>query len=119
MASLKLLRFGHYLEGTLSIFLSMENNRHCTISHHSSYMTILYPLEKESCMGSNVSLVPLLVMYSGDEKGRRCKYSKITAGSAQNNDFYCKKWSFALLLLTNPLSNTITSSFAIESGVVW
>jgi hypothetical protein len=29
-----------------------------------------------------------------------------------------KKWSFALLLLTNPLSYTITSSFAIESGVI-
>jgi hypothetical protein len=63
-----------------------------------------------------MSLVPLLVMYSGDEKGWKCKYSKITAISAQNDDFYCKKWSFALLLLTNPLSYTIRHN--ISMGVV-
>jgi hypothetical protein len=52
------------------------------------------------------------------KKDGSANIQKITAGSAQNDDFYCKKWSFALLLLTNPLSNTITSSFAIESGVI-
>jgi hypothetical protein len=57
-------------------------------------------------------------MYIADEKRQSCKYLKITAASAQNDDFYCKKWSFSLLLLTNPLSYTITSSFAIESGVI-
>ena len=30
-------------------------------------------------------------MYSGDEKGRKRKYSKITASSAQSSDFYSKK----------------------------
>jgi hypothetical protein len=42
--------------------------------------------------------------------------AKITAGSAQNNDFYSKKWLFALLLLTNPLSYTIRHN--ISMGVV-
>ena len=64
-------------------------------------------------MGSNVSSAPL-VMYSGDEKRRKRKYSKITAGSVQNDDFYCKIWSFALLLLTNPLSNTIRHNISME-----
>jgi hypothetical protein len=34
-------------------------------------------------------------MYSGDEKGRNQKYSKITASSAQNSDFYCNQSSSA------------------------
>jgi hypothetical protein len=34
-------------EGTLSIFLSMENIIDCTKVHCSSYRTILDPLEKE------------------------------------------------------------------------
>jgi hypothetical protein len=58
-------------------------------------------------MERDVSRVALLVMCSDDEKRRKCKYSKITAASAQNDDFCCKKWSFALLLLANPLSYTI------------
>jgi hypothetical protein len=57
-------------------------------------------------------------MCSHDEKGRKHKYSKISAGRAQNEQINSKKWSFALLLLTNPLPLTITSSFAIESRVV-
>jgi hypothetical protein len=32
----------------------------------------------------------------------------------QNGDFYCKKWSFALLLLTNPLPYTIRHIIAME-----
>jgi hypothetical protein len=55
-------------------------------------------------------------MYCADEKGRKHKYSKITGAKAQNDDFYCKKWSFALLLLTNPLSYTIRR--IISMGVV-
>jgi hypothetical protein len=52
-------------------------------------------------------------MYCADEKGRKCKYPKITAASAQNDDFYCKKWSFALLLLTNPLPLTIIHNISM------
>jgi hypothetical protein len=55
-----------------------------------------------------------MVMYSADEKQRKHKYLKIFAGSAQNSDFYSKKWSFALLLLTNPLSYTIIHNIAME-----
>ena len=61
-----------------------------------------------------MSLVPLLIMYSADEKGRKHKYSKLAAGSAQNDVFYCKKWSFALLLLTNPLPLTIRHNIAMK-----
>jgi hypothetical protein len=55
-----------------------------------------------------------MVMYSGDKNRQSCKYSKITADSAQNGDFYCKKRSFALLLLTNPLPYTILHNIAME-----
>ena len=55
----------------------------------------------------------LLVMYSADEKRQSCKNSKISAASVQNDDFYCKKWSFALLLLTNPLPLTIRHNIAM------
>jgi hypothetical protein len=44
------------------------------------------------------------------------EYSKITAGSAQNDDFYCNNQYFSLLLLTNPLSYTIRHK--ISMGVV-
>jgi hypothetical protein len=54
-----------------------------------------------------ISLVPLMVMYCVDKKRRKRKYSKNSAASVQNGDFYCKKWAFTLLLLTNPLSYTI------------
>jgi hypothetical protein len=57
-----------------------------------------------------------MVMYSADEKQRKHKYLKIFAGIAQNSDFYSKKWSFALLLLTNPLSYTIIHN--ISMGLV-
>jgi hypothetical protein len=53
-------------------------------------------------------------MYSAFEKQRKHKYSKTTAGSAQNGHFYCKKWSFALLLLTNPLPLTFIHNIAME-----
>ena len=59
-------------------------------------------------------LVPLLVMYRDDENRQSCKYWKFTAASAQNGDFYCKKRSFALLLLTNPLPYTIRHNIAME-----
>jgi hypothetical protein len=52
-------------------------------------------------------------MYSGDKNRQSCKNLKITAASAQNDDFYCKKWSFALLLLTNPLPYTILHNIAM------
>jgi hypothetical protein len=55
----------------------------------------------------------LLVMCSHDKNRRKHKHSKITAGSAQNDDFYCKKWYFALLLLTNPLRLTIIHNIAM------
>jgi hypothetical protein len=60
-------------------------------------------------------LVPLLVMYSAIENRQSCKYLKISAASAQNDDFYCKKWSFALLLLTNPLPLTILNNLSMGS----
>ena len=63
-----------------------------------------------------MSLMPLLAMYSVDKNQQSCKYSKFTAASAQNDDFYCKKWSFALLLLTNPLP--LTTIHNIAMGVV-
>jgi hypothetical protein len=44
------------------------------------------------------------------------KYSKYTAASAQNEQINSKKRSFALLLLTNPLSYTIRR--IISMGVV-
>jgi hypothetical protein len=55
-----------------------------------------------------------MVMYSGDENRQSCKYSKITAGTAQNEQFYSKKWSFALLLLTNPLYFTIIHNISMK-----
>jgi hypothetical protein len=61
-----------------------------------------------------MSLEPLLDMYSGDENRRKRIYSKNSAGSAQNEQFYSKKWSFALLLLTNPLSYTIINNISME-----
>jgi hypothetical protein len=53
-------------------------------------------------------------MYSVDEKRQSCKNSRNSAASAQNDDFYCKKWSFALLLLTSPLPYTILHNIAME-----
>jgi hypothetical protein len=55
-------------------------------------------------------------MYSAFEKQWKHKYLKINAGIAQNGDFYCKKWLFALFLLTNPLPLTIRHN--ISMGVV-
>jgi hypothetical protein len=55
-----------------------------------------------------------MVMYSGDEKGQKRKYPKITASSAQNEQISCKKCSFSLLLLTNPLSYTIRHNISME-----
>jgi hypothetical protein len=60
--------------------------------------------------------VALLVMCSAVENRRKRKYSKIPGAKVQNDDFYCKKWSFSLLLLTNPLSYTIRHN--ISMGVV-
>jgi hypothetical protein len=59
--------------------------------------------------------VPFLLMYSVDEKRQSCKNSRNSAASAQNDDFYCKKWSFALLLLTNPLPLTILNNLSMVS----
>jgi hypothetical protein len=57
--------------------------------------------------------VPSLIIYSAFEKQWKHKYLKIFAGSAQNSDFYSKKWSFALLLLTNPLPLTILNNLSM------
>jgi hypothetical protein len=61
-----------------------------------------------------MSLVPLLVLYSASKKRRKHKYSKISAGSAQNEQINSKKWPFALLLLTNPLSYTIRKNISMK-----
>jgi hypothetical protein len=52
-------------------------------------------------------------MCHANENRQRCKYSKIAAASAQNEQIYSKKWSFALLLLTNPLPLTIRHNIAM------
>jgi hypothetical protein len=52
-------------------------------------------------------------MYRADEKRQSCKNSRNSAARAQNDDFYCKKWSFALLLLTNPLPLTIIHNISM------
>jgi hypothetical protein len=59
-------------------------------------------------------LVPLLLMYCADEKGRKHKYSKNSAAIAQNEKIYSKKWSFALLLFTNPLPLTILNNLSMK-----
>jgi hypothetical protein len=41
-----------------------------------------------------------------------------TTVTVQNDDFYCTKWYLAVLLLTNPLPFTISSSVVIEIGVI-
>jgi hypothetical protein len=53
-------------------------------------------------------------MYSALENRQSCKNSRNSVASAQNGDFYCKKRSFALLLLTNPLPYTIRHITAME-----
>jgi hypothetical protein len=53
-------------------------------------------------------------MYSAFEKQRKHKYSKNSAAIAQNSDFYCKKWLFALLLLTNPLPLPISNNVSMK-----
>jgi hypothetical protein len=63
-------------------------------------------------------LLSILVIYSAFEKQRKHKYLKIFAGSAQNSDFYSKKWSFALLLLTNPLPLTTIHNIAMGIGAI-
>ena len=52
-------------------------------------------------------------MYSAAEKRQSCKYSKNSAASAQNEQINSKKWSFALLLLTNPLFYTIINNISM------
>jgi hypothetical protein len=59
--------------------------------------------------------VPLMVMYSDDEKRRKRKYSKYTAGSVQNEQIYCKKGCFALLFSHNPLSYTIRKNISMNT----
>jgi hypothetical protein len=63
-------------------------------------------------MGSDSSSA-FLIMYSALENRQSCKYLKITAASAQNEQINSKKWSFALLLLTNPLYYTIIHNIAM------
>jgi hypothetical protein len=55
-------------------------------------------------------------MFGVIENRQSCKYSKIDAASAQNGQINSKNWSFALLLLTNPLSYTIRHN--ISMGLV-
>jgi hypothetical protein len=77
---------------------------------------LFFALQRRRVAWGVTRLVAQMVIYSGNEKQRKLKYSKITAASAQNGDFYCKKWSFALLLLTNPLPLTILNN--VSMGLV-
>jgi hypothetical protein len=63
-------------------------------------------------------LVPLMVMHSNDENQQSCKYSKIAAASVQNEQINSKKWLFALLLLTNPLSYTIRHNISMGVAAI-
>ena len=87
-ASLKLVRLQRDHEGTLSIFLSMDNNIGTTKSHHSSNRSILYPLEKESCTGSNVSCPPFGHV--------QCRWKTTEAQISKNHCCQCAKWWFLL-----------------------
>jgi hypothetical protein len=62
-----------------------------------------------------MSLMPLLAMYSADEKQRKCEYSKVTTGSVQNGDFYSKNQYSALLFHTNPLPLTILNNISVNT----
>ena len=75
---------------------------------------LFFILQRRRVAWGATCLVALLLMYSGDENRQSCKYWKFTAASAQNDDFYCKKRSFAKLLLTNPLYYTIRHNIAME-----
>ena len=52
---LKLVPFGHYHGMRWQALWTMDHNIHCTVLLSISYRSILYPSEKESCMGSNSS----------------------------------------------------------------
>jgi hypothetical protein len=66
-------------------------------------------------MGSDASSATLGNAWC-HRKSTELQRLKNSAASAQNDDFYCKKWSFALLLLTNPLPYTIRHN--ISMGLV-
>jgi hypothetical protein len=66
-------------------------------------------------MGSNASSAAVGHVQCS-RKTTELQISKITAASAQNAQINSKKWSFALLLLTNPLYYTIIHN--IVMGVV-
>jgi hypothetical protein len=53
-------------------------------------------------------------MFGVIENRQSCKYLKITAASEQNEQINSKKWSFALVLLTNPLPLTIIHNISME-----
>jgi hypothetical protein len=53
-------------------------------------------------------------MYRAFENRQSCKYLKITAASEQNEQINSKKWSFALLLLSNPLPLTILNNLSMK-----
>jgi hypothetical protein len=76
---------------------------------------LFFILQRRGVAWGGTSLVLLLVMFSAAKKRQSCKNSINSAASAQNDDFYCKKRSFALLLLTNPLPLTILNNLSMVS----
>jgi hypothetical protein len=75
---------------------------------------LFFILQRRSFESGATSLVPLLAMFGVIKNRQSCKYLKITAASAQNEQIYCKKWLFALLLLTNPLPLTILNNVLMK-----
>jgi hypothetical protein len=74
---------------------------------------LFFILQRRRVAWGATRLVPLLAMFGVIENRQSCKYSKITAASVQNGQINSKKWSFALLLLTNPLYYTIINNIAM------
>ena len=83
-------------------------------NHTAASTDLFFILQRRRVAWGATRLLSLLVMCSHDKNQRKRKNPKIAAGSVQNGDFYCKKWSFALLLLTNPLSYTIRHNISME-----
>jgi hypothetical protein len=53
------------------------------------------------------------------KNNRSTNIQKNSAAIVQNEQIYSKKWSFALLLLTNPLSYTIIHNIAMRGCGYW
>jgi hypothetical protein len=94
----------------------MENSIDCTKMHGSSKRSILLLVEDWCSMRRDVSRANVGHLRWQRKMTEAPNIPKITAAIAQNEQIYSKKWSFALLLLTNPLSYTIRR--IISMGVV-